>query len=124
MRIRGETREFACSLGIEQFVRQRQLKISTERYALRVPLDPRPDASAHWHVATTCSHRLHPYPVSKSAIKATSAEGAGQLFKWVAWFTSSRCAPFMMQLSQHGEQNFLGVGVKGLRARRCESGSA
>ena len=27
---------------------------------------------------------------SKSAIKATSAEGSGQLFKWVAWFTGSR----------------------------------
>ena len=29
---------------------------------------------------------------SKSAIKATSAEGAGQLFKWVAWFTGSKNA--------------------------------
>lgn len=29
---------------------------------------------------------------SKSAIKATSAEGSGQLFKWVAWFTGSKNA--------------------------------
>jgi MFS family permease len=29
---------------------------------------------------------------SKSAIKATSTEGAGQLFKWVAWFTGSKNA--------------------------------
>ena len=29
---------------------------------------------------------------SKSAIKATSAEGAGQLFKWVAYFTGSKNA--------------------------------
>jgi predicted MFS family arabinose efflux permease len=29
---------------------------------------------------------------SKSAIKATSAEGAGQLFTWVAWFTGSKNA--------------------------------
>ena len=29
---------------------------------------------------------------SKSAIKATSADGAGQLFKWVAWFTGSKNA--------------------------------
>ncbi len=29
---------------------------------------------------------------SKSAIKATSVEGAGQLFKWVAWFTGSKNA--------------------------------
>ncbi len=29
---------------------------------------------------------------SKSAIKATSAEGADQLFKWVAWFTGSKNA--------------------------------
>jgi MFS transporter, APGE family, 1-arseno-3-phosphoglycerate exporter len=29
---------------------------------------------------------------SKSAIKATSAEGAGQLFRWVAWFTGSKNA--------------------------------
>ena len=29
---------------------------------------------------------------SKSAIKATSAEGAGQLFDWVAWFTGSKNA--------------------------------
>ena len=29
---------------------------------------------------------------SKSAIKATAAEGAGQLFKWVAWFTGSKNA--------------------------------
>ena len=29
---------------------------------------------------------------SKSAIKATSAEGAGQLFMWVAWFTGSKNA--------------------------------
>ena len=29
---------------------------------------------------------------SKSAIKATSAEGAGQLFSWVAWFTGSKNA--------------------------------
>lgn len=29
---------------------------------------------------------------SKSAIKATSAEGGGQLFKWVAWFTGSKNA--------------------------------
>ena len=29
---------------------------------------------------------------SKSAIKATSAEGAGHLFKWVAWFTGSKNA--------------------------------
>jgi predicted MFS family arabinose efflux permease len=29
---------------------------------------------------------------SKSAIKATSGEGAGQLFKWVAWFTGSKNA--------------------------------
>ena len=27
---------------------------------------------------------------SKTAIKATSAEGSGQLFKWVAWFTGSK----------------------------------
>lgn len=27
---------------------------------------------------------------SKSAIKATSAEGSGQLFEWVAWFTGSK----------------------------------
>jgi len=29
---------------------------------------------------------------SKSAIKATSSEGAGQLFRWVAWFTGSKNA--------------------------------
>ena len=29
---------------------------------------------------------------SKSAIKAISAEGSGQLFKWVAWFTGSKNA--------------------------------
>jgi predicted MFS family arabinose efflux permease len=29
---------------------------------------------------------------SKSAIKASSAEGAGQLFRWVAWFTGSKNA--------------------------------
>ncbi len=29
---------------------------------------------------------------SKSAIKITSAEGGGQLFKWVAWFTGSKNA--------------------------------
>ena len=29
---------------------------------------------------------------SKSAIKATAAEGSGQLFKWVAWFTGSKNA--------------------------------
>jgi predicted MFS family arabinose efflux permease len=29
---------------------------------------------------------------SKSAIKATAAEGAGQLFHWVAWFTGSKNA--------------------------------
>jgi len=29
---------------------------------------------------------------SKSAIKATSAEGSGQLFNWVAWFTGSKNA--------------------------------
>ena len=29
---------------------------------------------------------------SKSAIKATSAEGSGQLFTWVAWFTGSKNA--------------------------------
>ena len=29
---------------------------------------------------------------SKSAIKATSVEGSGQLFKWVAWFTGSKNA--------------------------------
>jgi predicted MFS family arabinose efflux permease len=29
---------------------------------------------------------------SKSAIKATSVEGAGQLFNWVAWFTGSKNA--------------------------------
>ena len=29
---------------------------------------------------------------SKSAIKATSSEGAGQLFTWVAWFTGSKNA--------------------------------
>ncbi|MGQ0584725.1 MAG: organoarsenical effux MFS transporter ArsJ [Reyranella sp.] len=29
---------------------------------------------------------------SKSAIKATAADGAGQLFKWVAWFTGSKNA--------------------------------
>lgn len=29
---------------------------------------------------------------SKSAIKATSIEGSGQLFKWVAWFTGSKNA--------------------------------
>jgi predicted MFS family arabinose efflux permease len=29
---------------------------------------------------------------SKSAIKATSEQGAGQLFKWVAWFTGSKNA--------------------------------
>ena len=29
---------------------------------------------------------------SKSAIKATSAEGSGQLFRWVAWFTGSKNA--------------------------------
>ena len=29
---------------------------------------------------------------SKSAIKATSAEGSGQLFKWVAWFIGSKNA--------------------------------
>ena len=27
---------------------------------------------------------------SKSAIKATSAEGSGPLFRWVAWFTGSK----------------------------------
>ena len=29
---------------------------------------------------------------SKPAIKATSQQGAGQLFKWVAWFTGSKNA--------------------------------
>jgi MFS family permease len=29
---------------------------------------------------------------SKSAVKATSVEGAGQLFRWVAWFTGSKNA--------------------------------
>ncbi|MDI1345139.1 MAG: MFS transporter, partial [Pseudolabrys sp.] len=29
---------------------------------------------------------------SKSAIKATSGEGSGQLFRWVAWFTGSKNA--------------------------------
>jgi predicted MFS family arabinose efflux permease len=29
---------------------------------------------------------------SKSAIKATSTDGAGQLFRWVAWFTGSKNA--------------------------------
>lgn len=29
---------------------------------------------------------------SKSAVKATSAEGSGQLFNWVAWFTGSKNA--------------------------------
>jgi hypothetical protein len=29
---------------------------------------------------------------SKSAIKATSEGGAGQLFRWVAWFTGSKNA--------------------------------
>ena len=29
---------------------------------------------------------------SKSAIKATSQQGAGQLFRWVAWFTGSKNA--------------------------------
>ena len=29
---------------------------------------------------------------SKSAIKATAAEGSGQLFRWVAWFTGSKNA--------------------------------
>ncbi|MFV0297568.1 MAG: MFS transporter, partial [Hyphomicrobiaceae bacterium] len=29
---------------------------------------------------------------SKSAIKATSSSGSGQLFKWVAWFTGSKNA--------------------------------
>ena len=29
---------------------------------------------------------------SKSAIKATSQDGAGQLFRWVAWFTGSKNA--------------------------------
>ena len=29
---------------------------------------------------------------SKSAIKATSAQGSGQLFRWVAWFTGSKNA--------------------------------
>ena len=29
---------------------------------------------------------------SKSAIKATSAEGSGQLYRWVAWFTGSKNA--------------------------------
>jgi predicted MFS family arabinose efflux permease len=29
---------------------------------------------------------------SKSAIKATTAEGSGQLFRWVAWFTGSKNA--------------------------------
>ena len=29
---------------------------------------------------------------SKSAIKATAADGAGQLFRWVAWFTGSKNA--------------------------------
>lgn len=29
---------------------------------------------------------------SKSAIKATAAEGSGQLFKWVSWFTGSKNA--------------------------------
>src|SRR5512138_66758 len=29
---------------------------------------------------------------SKSAIKATAAEGSGQLFSWVAWFTGSKNA--------------------------------
>src|SRR5258705_6527368 len=29
---------------------------------------------------------------SKSAIKATSVEGSGQLFRWVAWFTGSKNA--------------------------------
>ncbi|MGD9804299.1 MAG: organoarsenical effux MFS transporter ArsJ [Hyphomicrobiaceae bacterium] len=29
---------------------------------------------------------------SKSAIKATSAEGSGELFRWVAWFTGSKNA--------------------------------
>ncbi len=36
--------------------------------------------------------RISPRPRRRSAIKATSAEGSGQLFKWVACFTGSKNA--------------------------------
>ena len=38
---------------------------------------------------------------SKSAIKATSAQGAGQLFKWVAYFTGSKNAMKGIGFAQH-----------------------
>src|SRR5690606_34811931 len=52
-------------------------------------------ASVTWVVAAQgiAGHaKDFPQTVSKSAIKATSAEGSGQLFKWVAWFTGSKNA--------------------------------
>jgi MFS family permease len=60
-------------------------------------LDPSwtPVASVVWVVAAQGIAGLakdFTKTASKSAIKATAAEGSGQLFKWVAWFTGSKNA--------------------------------
>jgi hypothetical protein len=60
---------------------------------------------------------------SKSAIKATSDQGSGQLFRWVAWFTGSKNATkgigffvggFLLQLVGFGPALWLMVGVLAL----------
>lgn len=60
-------------------------------------LDPAwsPFASVAWVVAAQGIAGLakdFTKTASKSAIKATSVEGSGQLFRWVAWFTGSKNA--------------------------------
>ena len=60
-------------------------------------LDPAwsPFASVAWVVAAQGIAGLakdFTKTASKSAIKATSVQGAGQLFHWVAWFTGSKNA--------------------------------
>lgn len=60
-------------------------------------LDPgwSPFASVAWVVAAQGIAGLakdFTKTASKSAIKATSVEGSGQLFRWVAWFTGSKNA--------------------------------
>lgn len=52
-------------------------------------------ASVAWVVAAQCLAGVAKdltKTASKSAIKATSTDGAGQLFRWVAWFTGSKNA--------------------------------
>ena len=60
---------------------------------------------------------------SKSAIKATSAEGSGQLFRWVAWFTGSKNAMkgigffvggLLLQVSGFREALWLMAGLLGV----------